>query len=148
MCGRVVTSTVTLHIGDVRDVMARLPDNSFDFQWVEWFTLDPEPALEFANHPDIQAALAQRGTSSTASIPREATWDRIARCESGGRWDYPLVTNRTGTYSGGLMIWVRAWEAYGGHEFAQHAYLASKAQQIVVAERILADQGWGAWDCA
>lgn len=118
-------------------------------QWVEWFTSDPEAAVAFANEPEVQAALATReaprGTSSQASSTR---WDRIAQCESGGRWDYPLVTNSTGTYSGGLMIWTRAWESYGGHEFAPHAYLASKAEQIIVAERIWADRGARAWDCA
>jgi hypothetical protein len=75
-------------------------------------------------------------------------WDRIAWCESGGQWAHPPVTNRTGTYSGGLMIWTRAWTVYGGGEFAGQAWQASKAEQIVVAERILDDRGWGAWDCA
>jgi hypothetical protein len=83
-----------------------------------------------------------------AVSPHAAQWDRIARCESGGNWSYPPVTNRTGTYSGGLMIWQKAWVAYGGQQFSTWAYQTSKANQIVVAERILADQGWGAWDCA
>ncbi|MET0786321.1 MAG: transglycosylase family protein [Paenisporosarcina sp.] len=124
--------------------------------WVSWYEQDPVAAVEFANRPEIQAQLRSHDDPDRPQFydylvsperPVEV-WDRIAQCESGGRWDYPLVTNRTGTYSGGLMIWTKAWEAYGGHEFAQHAYLASKAQQIVVAERILADNGWGAWDCA
>ena len=74
-------------------------------------------------------------------------WDDVAWCESGGRWDYPPVTNRTGTYSGGLMIGTRWWPVYGGDEFAPQAYLATKNEQIIVAERILDDNGRGAWDC-
>lgn len=80
-------------------------------------------------------------------VTNASRWDRIARCESGGRWDYPPVTNNTGTYSGGLMIGHRWWPAYGGEEFATYPYQASKAEQIAVAERIWADNGADAWDC-
>jgi hypothetical protein len=115
-------------------------------EWVKWYEQDPVAAVEFANLPEIQASLNSRAPSQNNT--NSSRWDRIAQCESGGRWDYPLVTNRTGTYSGGLMIWNKAWDSYGGNEFASDAYLATKAQQIIVAERILADQGWDAWDCA
>jgi len=115
-------------------------------EWQVWHAQDPAAAIAYAEQPDVQAQLAD-GVGTPAPAP-SARWDAIAACESGGRWDYPLVTNRTGTYSGGHMIWTKAWAAYGGHEYAPHAYLASKAEQIVVAERILADNGWGAWDCA
>jgi hypothetical protein len=77
-----------------------------------------------------------------------AVWDRIARCESGGRWDHPPVTNSSGTYSGGLMIGHRWWPEYGGREFAYHPYQASKAEQIIVAERIADDIGLDrGWQC-
>ena len=46
------------------------------------------------------------------------------------------------------MIGHRWWPVYGGREFAPYPYQATKAQQITVAERILADNGWQAWDCA
>src|SRR4029077_463114 len=128
--------------------------------WVDWNNQDPAAAQAFANTPEVQASLAAGQQQEAAPAPAEdsgdqgltnnhgSRWDKIARCESGGNWGYPLVTNRTGTYSGGLMIWTKAWAAYGGKQFAPNAYQASKAQQIEVAERILADQGWGAWDCA
>lgn len=130
--------------------------------WVRWHNTDPAPAVTFANRPDIQTELhandpkpAGAGSSSDAPQFREyltnrhaATWDRIAWCESGGNWHYPPVTNRTGTYSGGLMVWTKAWIAYGGRQFAGQAWQATKAEQITVAERILADRGWSAWDCA
>ena len=125
-------------------------------QWVEWFERDPEPALEYAQHPDVQAQLAQReavparatGTSST-STGWTVDWDAIAACESGGNWAHPPVTNSTGTYSGGLMWSQRYWPTYGG-DFAPWAYQATKAEQIAAAERLVdgsyaeADR---AWDC-
>jgi len=117
-------------------------------RWLTWYEQDAAAAVTYAETPEVQAQLATGASNHSLTNTQGSRWDRIAACESGGRWDYPLVTNRTGTYSGGLMIWTKAWAAYGGHEFAVHAYLASKAEQIVVAERILADQGWGAWDCA
>jgi Transglycosylase-like domain len=130
--------------------------------WVRWHGDDPTAAEDFARLPVIDALIHanepapdRAGASSDAPQFEEyltnrhgATWDRIAYCESGGRWDYPPVTNRTGTYSGGLMIWTKAWLAYGGQQFAGQAWQATKAEQITVAERILADRGWQAWDCA
>ena len=84
---------------------------------------------------------------TTAAVTHQSRWDRIAHCESGGQWQHRPVTNRFGTFSGGLMIWHKAWDAYGGKQFARYPYLASKAQQIVVAERIWADRGSRAWQC-
>jgi hypothetical protein len=112
--------------------------------WVAWHDQSPVEAEAFANLPAIQDALHP----APAVAMHGHKWAAIAYCESGGRWDYPPVSNRTGTYSGGLMIWQKAWLTYGGQEFADWAYQATEAEQIVVAERILADQGWGAWDCA
>lgn len=114
--------------------------------WLEWHAADPAAAEAFAEEWKAAHAAAPPATNLTNN--HAARWDQIARCESGGRWDYPIVTNRTGSYSGGLMIWTRAWDAYGGNEFAPNAYQATKNEQIEIAERILADQGWGAWDCA
>jgi hypothetical protein len=33
----------------------------------------------------------------------------------------------------------------GGAEYAPDAYLATREQQIDIATRVLASQGWGAW---
>ncbi|MDO5671027.1 MAG: DUF3235 domain-containing protein, partial [Corynebacterium sp.] len=48
-------------------------------------------------------------------------------------------------YHGGLQFSPSTWRAYGGTEFAPYAYQATREQQIAVAERTLAGQGWGAW---
>lgn len=115
--------------------------------WVQWYKDDPAAAEAFANQPEIQAQLHARAAAAhTTNLGR---WEKIAMCESGGNWSYPPVRGGLGhLYSGGLMIWQAAWINYGGQQFAGWAYQATRNEQIVVAERILADQGWGAWDCA
>lgn len=118
--------------------------------WVKWHQQDPVAAIEFANKPEIQAELATRAHEDDSSglINNHAQrWEQIAWCESGRQWSL-RATNRTGTYGGGLMIRDNVWAEYGGREFANTADQASKAQQIHIAERILDDVGWQAWDCA
>ena len=68
-------------------------------------------------------------------------WDRLAQCESGGNW----AMNSGNGYSGGLQFHPGTWRYNGGTEFAPEAWMASREQQIVVAERIRAGQGWSAW---
>lgn len=115
--------------------------------WAAWHQQDPAAALAHAHHPDVVAAFEARDTRQLTDR-HGARWDDIAWCESGGRWDHPPVTNRTGTYSGGVMIGHRWWPLYGGHEYAAQPWQASRAEQIEIAERILDDNGWDAWDCA
>jgi LysM repeat protein len=76
-----------------------------------------------------------------ASAAPDSAWDKLAECESGSRWDI----NTGNGYHGGLQFSPRTWSAFGGGEFAPVAYQASRAEQIVVAERVLAEQGWNAW---
>lgn len=74
-----------------------------------------------------------------------STWDRVAECESGGMWSADLGNG----YYGGLQFSQDTWSAYGGTAFAPRADLASRSQQISVAEKVLADQGTTAWaSCA
>ena len=77
----------------------------------------------------------------TAAAAPDSDWDRLAQCESGGNWSI----NTGNGYHGGLQFSASTWQAFGGGEFAQTADQASREQQIVVAERTLAQQGWGAW---
>lgn len=74
--------------------------------------------------------------------PGDSVWDALAQCESGGNWAYPPVS---GGFSGGIMFHIGTWRAQGGLEFAPDAYLASREEQIVIAERTLASGGWGQW---
>ncbi|GAA1426403.1 resuscitation-promoting factor protein RpfC [Streptomyces thermospinosisporus] len=85
-------------------------------------------------------ALPLLGASGASAADGE-TWDRVAECESGGSWSQ----NTGNGYYGGLQLTQDDWENYGGLEYAPSADQASRNQQIAVAERILADQGVGAW---
>ncbi|MFJ6012657.1 transglycosylase family protein [Streptomyces sp. NPDC092952] len=83
--------------------------------------------------------------ASGASAAEATTWDRVAECESGGAWSADFGN---GSY-GGLQISPEVWKAYGGETYADRADLASRAQQIAVAEKVLADKGPQAWpSCA
>jgi hypothetical protein len=77
-------------------------------------------------------------TSSSGSV-----WDRLAQCESGGRWDY----NGSSGYDGGLQFSPKYWPfmANKAGVSADYAWQASREEQIRVAEVILDRQGWGAW---
>jgi resuscitation-promoting factor RpfA len=65
-------------------------------------------------------------------------WDKLAQCESTGNWSI----NTGNGFSGGLQFTKSTWRAFGGEGLAHHA---SREEQIIVAERVLAQQGWGAW---
>ena len=89
------------------------------------------------------------GTKTTPSgaglnLARAAMWDRIARCESGGNWHI----NTGNGYYGGLQFNMVAWTSNGGRDFAARADLASRAEQITVANRYYAKAGTRPWSCA
>ena len=88
------------------------------------------------------SAAAPRVSSAPASSSGAGVWDRLAQCETGGNWAHPTVS---GGFSGGLMFHSATWNAMGGQAYAPTAAQASKAQQIDIAEKILASSGWGAW---
>jgi resuscitation-promoting factor RpfA len=84
-------------------------------------------------------------TAPSADAASARTWNRIAQCESGGRWHI----NTGNGYYGGLQISRSTWNGYGGRKFASYPHHATKREQIRVAERIQNGQGWGAWpSCA
>ncbi len=76
-----------------------------------------------------------------AHAASDLAWDRLAQCESGGDWKI----NTGNGYYGGVQFSPSTWRAFGGGEFAPNAHQATREQQIVVAERTLAEQGWNAW---
>ncbi|KAK1181446.1 transglycosylase family protein [Streptomyces sp. NBS 14/10] len=79
--------------------------------------------------------------ATSASAATTAQWDTVAQCESGGNWS---INTGNGFY-GGLQFTNSTWAAYGGTSFAARADLATKDQQIQIAEKVLAGQGKGAW---
>jgi resuscitation-promoting factor RpfB len=85
------------------------------------------------------------GTSGAGiNLARADMWDRIAQCESGGNWSI----NTGNGYYGGLQFDSGSWLANGGADFAPRADLASRAEQITVANRYYAKAGLGPWGCA
>ena len=84
------------------------------------------------------AVVAGTAPANAASV---ATWDRLAQCESSGNWH---INTGNGFY-GGLQFTQQTWSGFGGGRFASRADLASKAEQIAIAQRVLHTQGWGAW---
>lgn len=87
------------------------------------------------------AVVSLLSTGTQAQAASLTTWDKVAKCESGGNW----AINTGNGYYGGLQFSASTWAAYGGRHFAVRADLAAKGAQITVAERVLAAQGPGAW---
>ncbi|RAJ62527.1 LysM domain-containing protein [Streptomyces sp. Amel2xB2] len=75
--------------------------------------------------------------ATSASAADNTTWDAVAECESGGLWS---ADENNGAY-GGLQLDQETWEEHGGTEYAGRPDLASRDQQITVAERLLDAEG-------
>jgi len=97
--------------------------------------------------PAPQAApAAPAGANTGAAAPammNEAMWDKIAQCESTGNWSI----NSGNGYYGGLQFDIRTWIGAGGGAYAPNASLATKAQQIDIANRVYAQRGLSPWGC-
>ena len=85
---------------------------------------------------------ANTGAAAPAMM-NEAMWDKIAQCESGGNWSI----NTGNGYYGGLQFDIRTWIGSGGGAYAPNASLATKAQQIDIANRVYAQRGLQPWGC-
>jgi len=89
----------------------------------------------------VAGAVAVGGTfalAGTADAAPDSAWDKLAKCESSGNWKI----NSGNGYYGGLQFNAGTWRAFGGKGMPHQA---SRGQQIAVAERTLAAQGWNAW---
>jgi uncharacterized protein YabE (DUF348 family) len=82
-------------------------------------------------------------SGGSLNLARADMWDRVAECESGGNWHI----NTGNGYYGGLQFSYSTWLAYDGDDFASRADLASREQQITVANRAYADNGLSQWSC-
>ena len=98
--------------------------------------------------PAARAGAAPAAATAPAQVPGPApassggvNWTAIAACESGGNW---AISTGNGFY-GGLQFTEQTWLGYGGGQYAASANLATPAEQIAVAQRVLAGQGIGAW---
>lgn len=79
-------------------------------------------------------------------------WDRVAQCESGNRWDLPYGDN--GKSTGGIQFQGPSWsdalaelrrQGIDTSNYPAVAYQATKNQQVLAGEALLAMQGPRAW---
>ena len=105
----------------------------------------PQAVVVTPSQPaNVSSSTPSVTTTAPAVTPAVATgsaWDSLAQCEAGGNW----AINTGNGYYGGLQFSASTWTAYGGGVYAQTANLATREQQIAIAEKVLAGQGWGAW---
>jgi nucleoid-associated protein YgaU len=89
----------------------------------------------------VAAAVPVLGVPGSADAATVDTWERLAQCESSGNWSI----NTGNGYYGGLQFSPSTWREFGGTQYAERADLATKAEQIAIAEKVLEVQGWNAW---
>ena len=126
---------------------------TLEAQWVSTLSRRTDSTARRLAVTTAAVATATVGMGGVATAAPDSDWDRLAQCESGGNW----AINTGNGYHGGLQFSASTWAAYGGQEFADvtdgpdidefaaTADQASREEQIYVAEKVLAQQGWGAW---
>lgn len=67
---------------------------------------------------------------ATLETPTDSYWDKVAQCETASDW------SDGGEWAGGLGIYIPTWRGFGGEEFAPTPDRATRAEQVVVANRI------------
>lgn len=87
------------------------------------------------------SATVAAGIAVSAPAQASGVWDRVAACESGGNWHI----NTGNGYYGGLQFADGTWDGNGGGKYASRADLATRAEQIVIASKVLNSSGWGPW---
>ncbi|GAA4805162.1 hypothetical protein GCM10023200_48170 [Actinomycetospora chlora] len=92
----------------------------------------------------VTGPLAITGTAMAApsvSPNSNATWDRLAMCESTQNWDADTGNG----FKGGLQFTDSTWREFGGRQYASSPDEASREEQIRVAKKVQDEQGWNAW---
>ncbi|MFE7594795.1 transglycosylase family protein [Kitasatospora sp. NPDC057512] len=91
------------------------------------------------------AHAAPPGLDSRSDPGREGggsyDWDRVAACESSGNWRI----NTGNGYYGGLQFDQPTWRENGGLGYAPRADLATREQQIAVAQLLAERRGLSPW---
>ncbi|MEV6110481.1 transglycosylase family protein [Streptomyces sp. NPDC051940] len=89
------------------------------------------------------AGFVMLGTAGSASaapaVP--SSWNSLAQCEASGNWN----ANTGNGFYGGLQFTQQTWNAFGGQKHAPRADMATPAEQVNIAKKVLAEQGIGAW---
>jgi resuscitation-promoting factor RpfB len=139
---RTIVFEVILHNGKVKDRKKLLSKITTDPVAEVVLVGTKEPVKPTPPRPSSsESATSNKSSSSSGSrtsTPSDSVWDRLAECESGGNWS---INTGNGFY-GGLQFTLSTWRAYGGTGMPHEA---TREEQIAVAKRVQADQGWGAW---
>lgn len=102
----------------------------------------PQPATSVVSTPQPAPSAPAIETTYVApkpiAAPSGGVWDELANCESSGNWS----ANTGNGFYGGLQFTLESWRAVGGSGLPSSA---SRAEQIMRAEKLQAMQGWGAW---
>jgi LysM repeat protein len=75
----------------------------------------------------LVAAIPLAAASALPASAATSAWDRLAG------------------YYGGLQFADGTWDGNGGGKYASRADLATRAEQIVIASKLLNSSGWGPW---
>ncbi|MCK7638097.1 resuscitation-promoting factor [Corynebacterium pygosceleis] len=112
-----------------------------DVRWVNGREVASTVIEETELTPAVPATIARGTRPAAPAVANGSVWDAIAQCESTGNWSI----NTGNGFSGGLQFTPSTWLAFGGGQYAPMAWQATREQQIAVAEKVRAGQGWGAW---
>ncbi|MFJ3217491.1 transglycosylase family protein [Kitasatospora sp. NPDC086801] len=94
--------------------------------------------------PAAQAAPPGRGPGTDPGGGYDGgryDWERVAACESSGDWH----VNTGNGYFGGLQFDAPTWRENGGLAYAPRADLASREEQIAVAQHLAGRRGLSPW---
>ncbi len=96
--------------------------------------------------PTSDASSTSTSSSSGLDLRRASMWDQIAVCESTSDWSI----NTGNGYYGGLQFSLSTWKMYGGTSFASRPDLASRGEQITIANKVYDTEGGASadWACA
>ncbi|MFI5782724.1 transglycosylase family protein [Nocardia sp. NPDC051570] len=122
---------------------AGVQDVTFAVSIVNGHEADKNPIASTVIVP-AETKTVRKGAKPGTEVPpvRDGViWDALAGCESHGNW----AINTGNGYYGGIQFDQGTWERQGGLRYAPRADLATRDEQIAIAEVTRARQGWGAW---
>jgi len=103
-----------------------------------------EPEVSSSDSGSTESADTSSSPAPVSSGSSGVNWDAIANCESTNNWSI----NTGNGYYGGLQFDIGTWLSAGGGAYAPRADLATREQQIAVAENLYASRGTSPWACA
>jgi uncharacterized protein YabE (DUF348 family) len=105
-------------------------------------------AVSSSNSGSSSSSSSSSDESSDSDAPTSSgssgvNWDGIANCESTNNWSI----NTGNGYYGGLQFDSRTWLGAGGGQYAPRADLATREEQIAIAEVLYSQRGLSPWAC-